>query len=325
MNLSKCNRKYSHKNIYPINHSQHRISEQRRIILIPLRWIALSLWLLLVVGAAQAQVEVVDDNRRTIRLPQTAQRIVSLAPHITELLYEIGAGELIVGTVEYSDFPQAAQAIRRIGRHNALDLETIVLLQPDIVIAWKSGNPVHHVEKIIDLGIPVYYSEPLKLMDVPSTLRRFGQLTGLSANAQQAQQQFTQRYQRLKKHYQSKPKVRVFYEIWNQPMMSVNSTHIINEVIQLCGGENVFASLAPLTPTVDIESVLKANPEVIIASGVGDAAPPWLSEWDSWQQVSAVKNGHVYHVNPDYIHRQTSRILIGAERVCALLDKARIP
>jgi iron complex transport system substrate-binding protein len=147
----------------------------------------------------------------------------------------------------------------------------------------------------------------------------------MTANAQHAQRKFRQRYESLRKRYQNKPKVRVFYEIWNQPMMSVNGSHIINEVIQLCGGENIFASLAPLTPTVDIESVLQANPQVIIASGVGNAAPPWLDEWDRWPQIAAVKNGFVYHINPDYIHRQTSRILTGAERVCAFLDKVRGP
>ena len=273
----------------------------------------------------QADVVVVDDNAKTVRLPQTASRIISLAPHITELLYEIGAGEFIVGTVEYSDFPKQAQSIHRIGRHNAVDLEAIVMLKPDIVIAWQSGNPVHHVEKIAELGIPVYYSEPRKLLDVADTIQRFGRLTGKTANAQLAQQQFRQRYQNLKNSYQHKSKVRVFYEIWNQPMMSVNGSHIISEVIQLCGGENIFASLAPLAPTVDIESVLTANPQVILASGVGDAPPPWLGEWNRWPQIAAVKSGHVYHINPDYIHRQTSRILIGAERVCALLDKARNP
>lgn len=330
MNLSKRSRRnkgpitpidqpfYQHCCHYCYHHSQ-----QNSIMLIPLKWIALGLWLL--VGTVQAEVEVVDDSGQSVRLPHPAQRIVSLAPHITELLYEIGAGEYIAGTVEYSDFPEAAKSIRRIGRHNALDLETIAVLKPDLVIAWQSGNPVHHVEKIIKLGIPVYFSDPLKLADVASTLQRFGQLTGKLSNAQQAQQQFMQRYERLRKRYQHKPKVRVFYEIWNQPMMSVNGKHIINEVIQLCGGENIFASLAPLTPTVDIESVLQANPEVILASGVGDAPSPWLGEWDKWPQVTAVKNGHVYHINPDYIHRQTSRILIGAERVCDLLDKARTP
>ena len=300
-------------------------NQQWRPVFIFFWCIALVLWFGTVIGATQAEVEVVDDNGRSIHLPHTAQRIVSLAPHITELLFEIGAGDYIVGTVEYSDFPPAARSIRRIGRYNAVDLETVVTLKPDIVIAWQSGNPAHLVEKIIDLDIPVYYSEPRKLLDVADTLRRFGRLTGMTANAQHAQQQFRRRYELLRKRYQNKPKVRVFYEIWNQPMMSVNGSHIINEVIQLCGGENVFASLAPLTPTVDIESVLQANPEVIIASGVGDAAPPWLDEWDRWPQIAAVKNGFVYHINPDYIHRQTSRILTGAERVCAFLDKVRGP
>jgi iron complex transport system substrate-binding protein len=316
-NLIKLNKRRQ-----PSKAGNHRF-KQNRTALIPIGSILLALCLLS--STVWAEVNVVDDKNRTIHLSQPAKRIVSLAPNVTELLFEIGAGEDIVGTVEYSDYPQAAKTIPRIGRHNALDLETIVMLKPDLVIAWQSGNPVQQVEKLVNLGIPVYYSELRKLMDVADTLQRFGKLTGLQANAQRAQQAFVTRYRRLNKDYQHKSKIKVFYEIWNQPMMSVNGDHIINEVIELCGGENVFKSLAPLTPTVNVEAVLLADPEVIIASGVGDAPPPWLGEWDRWRQLSAVKHGHVYYVNPDYIHRQTSRILIGAERVCSLLDKARKP
>jgi iron complex transport system substrate-binding protein len=303
-------------------------SKQQKLLgLIPLGCVVLTLCLFSVslAATAGAAVEVVDDSNRTIRLPRVAQRIVSLAPHITELLYEIGAGKTIVGTVDYSDYPEEAKHLPRIGRHNALDLETIVMLRPVVVIAWRSGNPVHHVEKLISLGIPVYYSEPTRLLEVADTLLRFGQITGRQTAAKLAQQKFVADYQRLKARYQQQSKVTVFYEIWNQPMMSVNSDHIINEVIELCGGDNVFKSLAPLTPTVNVEAVLKADPQVIIASGVGDAPPPWLGEWDRWQALAAVKRGHVYSINPDYIHRQTSRILIGAARVCAFLDKARQP
>lgn len=274
---------------------------------------------------SHAAIVVNDDSGRSIELDHPARRIISLAPHITELLYEIGAGDFIVGAVQYSDYPQAAKGIRRIGGNNALDLESIVSLKPDLVIAWRGGNPVHQVEKLISLGIPVFYSDPVKLTDVADTLLRFGQLTGLTKNARSAQQAFLKRYRQLKQNYQHKKKVRTFYEIWNQPMMTVNGKHIINEVIELCGGENVFKSLPSLTPTVNIEAVLEANPEVIIASGVGNGPPPWLEQWNRWHNLAAVKNQQVYFVNPDYIHRQSSRILIGAEKVCRLLDMARKP
>lgn len=281
--------------------------------------------LLVLPFSCNAAVVVTDDTGHKIQLDHPAQRIISLAPHITELLYEIGAGSFIVGTVEYSDYPPEAKTIRRIGRHNALNLETIVTQKPDLVIAWRSGNPVHQVEKIISLGIPVYYSDPVKLSDVANSLLRFGQLTGLNENGRQAQQAFTQHYEQLQQRYRHKAKVKVFYEIWSQPMMTVSGKHVINEVIELCGGENVFKTLPSLTPSVNIEAVLEADPEVIIASGVGDGPPPWLAQWNRWHDLSAVKNHHVYFVNPDYIHRQSSRILTGAERVCELLDKARKP
>jgi iron complex transport system substrate-binding protein len=324
MNLSKRNQRI--KDLLPDcfhNFDSGFIALLRRQWFFGTRIVLVFSALLLMPFYCFAGIDVTDDSGHRVHLQQPARRIISLAPHITELLYEIGAGDRIVGTVEYSDYPAAAKNIRRIGRYNGLDLEAIVTLKPDLVIAWRSGNPVHQVEKIIGLGIPVFYSDPVKLTDVADSLRRFGRLTGSTGRGRQAQQAFMQRYRQLKKRYQHKSKVRVFYEIWNPPMMTVNGKHIINEVIQLCGGENVFKTLPSLTPTVNIEAVLAADPAVIIASGVGEGPPPWLAQWNRWQDLSAVKNRHIYYVNPDYIHRQTSRILTGAQRVCELLDKAR--
>jgi iron complex transport system substrate-binding protein len=270
-----------------------------------------------------AAVAAIDDGGERIVLDAPAKRIVSLAPHITELLYEIGAGESIVATVDFSDYPPQAKKIPSIGRHNALDLERIVALQPDLVIAWQSGNPRHQVDTLRQLNLPVFFSEPRKLEDVAHTLERFGILTGHAAAGVSAKQAFNERYEKLKARYFSKRTVTVFYEIWNQPLTTINGEHIINEVIELCGGENVFKSLPVLAPIVSIEAVLKADPQVIIASGVDGGAPPWLDHWQKWQGLRAVKQQHIYFINPDIIHRHTVRLLEGARQVCTLLERAR--
>lgn len=272
---------------------------------------------------SMAEMEIVDDVGNRIQLQGPAKRIVSLAPHITELLFAIGAGDKLAATVEHSDYPLPAKSVTRIGRHNALDLERILLLKPDLIIAWQSGNPVHQVSKLQQLGLQVFYSEPRHLLDIGNTVQRFGQITGLENNASAVQQAFLKKYLALKKQYAGQASVRVFYEIWNQPLMTVNGDHIINEVIELCGGVNVFANLTVLAPTVNLEAVIEADPQVIIASGVGDEAPPWLSEWQQWPHMQAVKQNHIYHINPDIIHRQTVRLLAGAQRVCEILQQVR--
>jgi iron complex transport system substrate-binding protein len=252
-----------------------------------------------------------------------AQRIISLAPHITELLYAIGAGDALIATVEHSDYPQAAKHLPRIGKHNALDLERIVYLQPDLVIAWQSGNPDRQVNKLIDMGLTVFYSEPRTLMDIARTLERFALLTG--SNESMVKNEFVTRYQTLRRRYTNQKTVAVFYEIWNQPLMTVGGKHIISEVIELCGGRNVFGELSALAPTVSVEAVIKADPQVIIASSIGDERPEWLAQWDRWPNMRAVESRHVHHINSDLINRHTVRLLDGAQRLCEILDQARQP
>ncbi len=273
--------------------------------------------------AAHAELVFKDDGGREVRLKGPAKRIVTLAPHATEMLYAAGAGERLVGTVDYSDYPPAAQKVPRVGSYDRFDLEAISALKPDLVIAWESGNPAAPVEKMRALGLTVYASQPNRLEDIAGQLERFGQLAGSEAQAREAAEHFRQRLAKLRRDNADKPPVRVFYQIWKAPLMTVGGPQIISSAIQICGGENVFGQLGQMAPTVSVEAVLAADPEAIVATGMGDARPEWLDDWNKWTRMTAVKRGNLFHINPDLLQRHTPRILDGAAQLCADLDVAR--
>ncbi|MDP2809542.1 MAG: cobalamin-binding protein [Rhodocyclaceae bacterium] len=272
---------------------------------------------------ARAGIAVRDDTGATVRLKEPARRIVSLAPHVTETLFAAGAGERLVGAVDYSDFPEAAKRLPRVGGYSRLDLETVAALKPDLAVGWASGNSPAHIEKLRAMGIPVYLSQPERIDDVANDLERFGELAGTQAVAREAAAAFRGRLHGLREKFGARPKVRTFYQIWKQPLMTVGGGQVITDVIRLCGGENVFADLKPLAPNVTVEAVIKADPEVIVASGMGDSRPEWLDDWRQWKMLAAVRRDNLFFIPPDLIQRHTSRIVEGAERLCAHLETAR--
>lgn len=273
--------------------------------------------------AAAADLVFKDDTGKEVRLKAPAKRIVALAPHIAESLYAVGAGSQLVGTVDYSDYPPEAKKVARVGGYSRVDLEAVAALKPDLVLAWESGNNMNQVDKLKALGLTVYVSQPNRMEDVAGQLERLGQLAGTENVAKAAADRFRQRIESLRKANAGKPPVRVFYQIWKTPLMTVGGPQIISDAIKLCGGENVFGQINKMAPTVSVEAVLEANPEAIIATGMGDARPDWLGDWDQWTQLLAVKRKNLFHINPDIMQRHTPRILDGAEKLCAALDTAR--
>jgi iron complex transport system substrate-binding protein len=274
-------------------------------------------------SSAAAELLFTDDSGHAVRLAAPAKRIVSLAPHLAESLYAAGAGEALVGTVDYSDYPPAAKKVPRIGGYSRIDLEAVAALKPDLVIAWESGNNLSEIAKLRGLGLNVYLFQPNKIADVAEQLVRLGQLAGSEPVANAAAANFRQRLAALQTANAGKPGVRVFYQIWKAPLMTVGSSQIISDAIRLCAGENVFGHLAPMAPVVSLEAVLAANPEVIIASGIGETRPEWLHDWDKWTRLTAVKRNNLFHIHPDIMQRHTPRILDGSEKLCADLDLAR--
>jgi iron complex transport system substrate-binding protein len=265
-------------------------------------------------------ISVQDDAQHTITLQQPAHRIVSLAPHATELLFAAGAGSYVVGVSDYSDYPPAAKDIPSMGSSSALDIERIVALKPDLVVAWGSGNSASQLARLRTLGIPVFESEPRKLEAISSSLLRLGQLAGVQDSGAAAAKVFSARLLKLSTTYQQRPPVRVFYQIWQKPLMTLNDSHMVSSVIRLCGGENVFGKLPQLAPTVSTEAVLTANPEVIFAADGGNAPD---TGWRRFPKLTAVANNNLFTLTPNWISRPGPRILDGAAELCQKLDVAR--
>jgi iron complex transport system substrate-binding protein len=272
---------------------------------------------------AQAEIVLRDDTGATVRLPAPARRIVSLAPHATENLFVAGAGERLVGVVDYSDYPASAKRIRNVGSYERPDLETIAALKPDLVVAWQSGNIGGLVKRLEALGYPVYQTQPDHLDDISANIEKLGRLAGTEAVSRPAAAAFRQRLAKLRQQYSTRPPVRVFYQAWHQPLLTVGGSQIISEVIHLCGGENIFAGLDSKAPSVSVEAVIAANPEAIVASGMGYDTPVGLDDWRKWKRMQAVRRSNLFHVPADLMQRPTPRLLDGAEQLCRHLETAR--
>jgi iron complex transport system substrate-binding protein len=249
------------------------------------------------------------------------QRIVSLAPHLTELAFTAGAGDRIVATVEYSDHPAAARTIPRIGDAFRVDLERLVALHPDAVLVWESGNPAPTIERIRALKLPVVAFRTQRLEHVATALREIGRLAGTSEVAERAAADYERRIQELRDGYRNRTPLRVFIEVDDRPLYTVNGKQIISEIVELCGGRNVFADLNELAPAIGIEAVIAANPQAIISTD--DTVPDAAAEWSRWRHIEAVRTGNVYTLRSDDIARATTRLTVAAEAVCRTLDTAR--
>ena len=280
---------------------------------------------LLVFASVQglAQVQVLDDYGKEVRLASPARRIVSLSPHLTELLYAAGAGERLVGAVEYSDYPPQARALPRVGSDAGIDLEAVLALRPDLIVAWPNAGSLRAVNRLAEMRLPVFRSEPRELEDIPRTLERLGALSGTGEEAGRAASAFRTRAARLERRYSTRPPLRVFYQVWDRPLLTVNGDHVISKVMRLCGARNVFARLPLIAPEVDREAVLRADPQVIVASGAGEARPPWLDAWKAFPGLAAAARGDLYAIPSDLIQRHTPRLLEGAERLCGILEAVR--
>lgn len=282
-----------------------------------------------VAGAASiagqaAPISMTDDRGRDIRLGYSAERIISLSPHITELVFAAGAGAKLVGVTRYSDYPKAARFVPEVGDSSSLDLERIVALKPDLVIAWGSGNTVSDIGKLEKLGLTVFVTEATRLEDVSRLLRAAGKLAGTAMQAEQAARAYDAELGQIKRAYGGRRQIGVFPLIWHQPLMTVNGKHIISDIIHICGGVNVFSSASSLAPVISSESLLKADPQAIISSISLEFAEIEVKELlRRLSHMRAVRSNHLFFVHPDLIHRQTPRMLQAAQTVCAQLEEVR--
>lgn len=270
-----------------------------------------------------AGISAVDDRGVEVTVAAPARRIVALAPSITELVFAAGAGASLIGVPRFSDYPAAARSIPHIGDASRIDLERVLSLKPDLVVAWKTGNHAADFERLEQLGLPVFVAEPGTLVAIPRLVRAIASLAGTADAAEAAAGEFERGIAALAAQYRARRPVRVFYEIWHEPLMTVSGRHLISDVIALCGGNNVFAAVPALTPLVSLESVIAARPDVVLggssATTPEDFAAPWIRD----ERYAGLRNVRAMYVDPDYIQRQTPRVLHGARIVCEHLDAVR--
>ncbi|MGA1561838.1 MAG: cobalamin-binding protein [Gammaproteobacteria bacterium] len=272
------------------------------------------------VVSAQA---ITDDAGRSWESSKPAQRIISLAPDFTEILFAIGAGDRVIGAVDYSDFPDAARSIPRIGSSARFDFERIISLQPDLILAWRGGNPAAQIEGLRALKLPVFELQTRRLQDVPRVTRTIGQLVGESEAAENTATLFEASISNLRQRYASRRALPVFYEIWHQPLQTIGGEQILTEVLALCGGHNIFAELESLAPQVSLEAVMQLEPEVILFTPEVGKLAESKARWRAWNAIPAVERDQMYALDPDLLHRAGPRLVQGAEQLCQALEQAR--
>ncbi|MES2935768.1 MAG: cobalamin-binding protein [Pseudomonadota bacterium] len=273
--------------------------------------------------SAHAAITVQDDIGNTITLAKPAQRVLTLAPHTTELVFAAGGGAKIVGTVSYSDFPPAAKAIPLVGDNNQVDMERIIALKPDLVLVWRHSSAARQIEQLSTLGYPLFYSEPATLEDIGGSIERIGQLLGTEKAARIAAQELRATLADLRAQYAKRPVVRSFYQVWDKPLFTLNGKHIVSDALRLCGGENIFDSMSVTAPNVSVEAVLQQNPEAIFSGDQRNQKGEGVNFWKPYPSLLAVRRGNLFSLDSDLLSRSGPRMIAGTKAMCEKLELAR--
>jgi iron complex transport system substrate-binding protein len=272
---------------------------------------------------AQAAITVVDDDGNKVTLQKPAQRVLAMAPHVTELLFAAGGGAKIVGAVNYSDYPEAAKRIPQIGSNRQIDMERAIALKPDLIVVWMHGSSERQIDELRALGIPMFHSEPRKLDDIGASLQKMGQLMGTEAVADPAAARLRQELAGLRKQYANRPPVRMFYQVWDKPLYTLNGTHIVSDAIAVCGGVNIFAALKVTAPIVNVEAVLQEDPEAIFSTGERSLDDGGVNLWKPYTNMTAVKRANLFRLDGNLLNRAGPRMVAGTAALCEKLDLAR--
>jgi iron complex transport system substrate-binding protein len=256
-----------------------------------------------------------------VTLQQPAQRVISMAPHITELLFAAGGGSHVVGVAAYSDFPEEAKKIQQIGSSREVDLERVMALKPDLIVIWRHGSSERQVGMLRKLGVPLFYNEPQKLDDIPDGVAKLGQLMGTEKTAAPVAAELRQQLASLRRRYARRPAVRSFYQVWDKPLYTLNGEHIVSDALRLCGGENIFAGLPATAPVVGVESVLQKNPEAIFATAEKNYGG--VGMWKPYGTLLAVRNDNLFTIDGNLLNRSGPRMIAGAAMLCEKLELAR--
>lgn len=275
-------------------------------------------------AGASDSITVKDDAGLSVTLPKPAQRIISLSPAETEMLFAAGGGDHVVGVIRFSDYPKAATHLPLVGDYQGLDIERIVSLKPDLIVVWYEGNTQSHIEQLRQLGIPLFFGQPRHLENIADSILTLGKLMGTEQQAAKAAAQLRGQLRDLKQKYAHRAPVRMFYQVWDQPLYTLNGQHIVNDAIQLCGGVNIFADLKTISPSVDVESVLLLDPDAIIATNEKNPGNGGVLMWQRYPAMSAVKHQNLLLIDGNLMNRAGPRMISGAAELCEKLDQARV-
>ena len=266
----------------------------------------------------------VDSDGRKVTLERPAQRIVSLAPHVTELLFAAGAGEKIVGASEYSDYPEEAKRLPRVASSGTVNLEMVLALKPDLVVAWRLEATSAALTRLESLGVPVFYSEPHRLAQIPDAIEALGELAGTGATAKPLARSLRADIARIESDYSQRRTITVFYQISERPLMTLGGGHFVSDAIDLCGGRNIFAGSTVMAPMVNLESVIAADPMAILTARPDPRDRSWEAYWRRFPGLFAVELDNLYAVPTNEMHRHGPRAIAATRLLCERIDQARV-
>jgi iron complex transport system substrate-binding protein len=287
-------------------------------IIVKMKWLGSVLVCLLVAGDCYGAITVEDDLMNKVELEEPAQRIISLAPHLTEILFSLEVGDLIEGTSRFSDYPDAAREIPVVGDAFTVSVEAVVELQPDIIFAWSTGGANRSLERLKRLGYPIYMNEARTLKDIGRTVQAMAKLVGRSGKGEELQKQSDEKIASLREMYKSRETVSVFFQISDQNLYSINGEHLISQGIDVCNGKNIFSDSKISVPLVSKESVLALDPDFIVISKPEDGSESvWKEQWGQYEGF----DDKLRWIDPGLISRPSLRMLDGIERLCELIHE----
>jgi len=275
--------------------------------------------------AAQAQahaaITVTDDDGKAVTLQKPAQRVVALAPHVTELLFAAGGAEKIVGAVSYSDYPEAAKQVPRVGDNRQVDMERLLAMKPDLLVVWRHGTSERQIDQLRQLGIPIFHSEPKKLDQIADNLEKMGKLLGTEPAANATAKELRQKLASLRAQYAARPPVRTFYQVWDKPLYTLNGEHIVSDALKACGGQNIFADQKVTAPVVSVEAVLEADPEAVFGTAEKDYGG--VNLWRPYKTFKATRQDNLFTIDGNLLNRAGPRMIAGTAVLCEKLEEAR--
>jgi iron complex transport system substrate-binding protein len=264
-----------------------------------------------------ADITVVDDSGTTLVLAEPARKIVSLSPHLTELLFSLGVGDRIEATVDFSDYPEAALNIPRLGNAFSVSVEAVIEQSPDLIVAWMTGGNHRTFEQLRALGYPVFVNEASSLVGIAVAVQQLGILVGKPDRGLELAESFRVDLERLRQSSSGEGSPKVFFQISDAQLYTVNSQHLIGQAIEVCGAENIFSDVEFFVPMVSYESVVERNPDVLVVSS---PYPGYKSAWDDrWNDLGW--SGRVRTIDASLITRPSLRMLEGIEMLCETLGQ----